>query len=54
MKKRIVALTIMGTLGTAALAGPVMAEEAPELKGEVYVFIAARYPEKQWNSRLLC
>ena len=41
MKKRIVALTIMGTLGTAALAGPVMAEEAPELKGEVYVFIAA-------------
>lgn len=41
MKKRIVALTVTGILGTAALASPVMAEEAPELKGEVYVFIAA-------------
>ena len=41
MKKRIVALTVTGILGTAALASPVMAEEAPELEGEVYVFIAA-------------
>lgn len=41
MKRRIIALTVMGILGAAALAGPVMAEEMPELKGEVYVFIAA-------------
>ena len=34
MKKRIVALTVTGILGTAALASPVMAEEAPELKGK--------------------
>lgn len=41
MKKRVMILGLTGILGTAALAGPVMAEEAPELKGEVYVFIAA-------------
>lgn len=41
MKKRVMILGLTGILGTAALAGPVMAEEEPELKGEVYVFIAA-------------
>lgn len=41
MKKKLAALTLAGVMATTAFSGTVMAEETADLKGEIYVFIAA-------------